>query len=1082
MITPSFIEDHISQIPALQLLVKLGYTYLSQEQAMAQRQGRAGNVLLEGILEDRLMAINRIQHKGQTYPFSAVNIYEAIRGLRDMPLVEGLLNTNKEVYELLTLGRSFEETIMGDTRSFPLRFIDWANPSNNAFHVTEEFPVERKGSTKTRRPDVVLFVNGIPLVVIECKRPDLHSTEHGTPVQQAISQHLRNQTPEEVPQLFIHAQLLLALSQNDAKYGTVGTPPAFWSQWKEPFDFAQGKGIERAQDSDKTALHSLKNTPLDSAQKNALFGDRFRYVRAFFDQQEQAEMQVNEQDQLLYRMCHPERLLELIHRYILFDAGEKKVARYQQYFTVKSTLERVKHLEAGTEPGQGGHRPGGVIWHTQGSGKSLTMVLLAKAIAMEPSIRNARIVLVTDRIDLDDQLYGTFKSCESEAVQARSGKHLAELLREPKARIITTLMQKFEAVSKRGQVVDESPDIFVLVDESHRSQYGAGNARMLKVLPNACFLGFTGTPLLGKEKNTARKFGGIIRPAYTIAQAVEDGAVVPLLYEGRHVVQEVDDKTMDNFFDMVSEPLTVYQRADLKRKFSRADQLNAAEQKIWRTAWDISDHWKKNWKGDKYKAQLTAPSKVAALKYKQYLDEIGKVTSEVVISAPDDREGHESAYEETNDAVQRFWKGMMAKYGNETNYQKSIIQRFKGEGDPELLIVVDKLLTGFDAPRNTVLYLCRSLTAHTLLQAIARVNRLFEGKDFGYIIDYYGVLGELDQALTAYSELSEYDEEDLAGTITHVKEEVAKLAERHSQLWDLFKTLPNKQDPEAFQQHLAPKDVRDQFYERLSLFARTLKMAMSTLDFLKNTPEEKVERYRKDAAFFLRLRVSVKMRYSDAIDYRQYEAQVQKLIDTHIKSNEVLQLTEQVNIFDKKAFAEEVEKVEGAASRADMIASRTKKTISERMEEDPVLYKKFSTLLEETIAAYHQKRISDLEYLKKATSIMDQVRTGTEGDEPEQVKDREVARAFYRIVEETLKAIDIELDRTRAGTIAVQLDEIVKAHRIVDWTRKSDIQNKMRQAMEDYLYELRDDDLELGFDVIDEILDGVMRVAMHRYA
>ncbi|MBL0128322.1 MAG: type I restriction endonuclease subunit R [Flavobacteriales bacterium] len=1067
MITPSFLEDHISQIPALQLLVKLGYTYLSPEEAMAQRQGKAGNVLLENILEDRLKAINRIQHKGQSYHFSPANIYQAIRGLREMPLVEGVLNTNKEVYELLTLGRSFEETIMGDTRSFPLRFIDWSNPANNHFHVTEEFPVERKGSTKTRRPDVVLFVNGIPLVVIECKRPDLHSTEYGTPVQQAISQHLRNQKPEEVPQLYIHAQLLLSLAQNDARYATVGTPPPFWSQWKEGFDSAQP--------DDTAALHALKNTPLATEKKNALFADRFRYVRAFFDQQEQAVMQVHEQDQLLYRLCRPERLLEFVQRYVLFDAGEKKVARYQQYFAVKGTLERVKHL-------QEGRRTGGVIWHTQGSGKSLTMVLLAKAIAMEPSIRNARIVLVTDRIDLDDQLYGTFKSCEAEAVQARSGTHLAELLHEPKARIITTLMQKFEAVSKRGQVVDESPDIFVLVDESHRSQYGAGNARMLKVLPNACFLGFTGTPLLGKEKNTARKFGGIIRPAYTIAQAVEDGAVVPLLYEGRHVVQEVDDKTIDTFFDLVSEPLNKYQRADLKKKFSRADQLNAAEQKIWRTAFDVSRHWKENWRGSGFKAQLTAPSKVAALKYKAYLDEIGMVSSEVVMSPPDTREGHDSAYEETNDKVQQFWKGMMAQYGNEANYQKNIIQRFKSEGDPELLIVVDKLLTGFDAPRNTVLYLCRSLTAHTLLQAIARVNRLFEGKDFGYIIDYYGVLGELDQALTAYSELSGFDEEDLAGTITHVKEEVEKLAERHAQLWDLFKTLPNKQDPEAFQQHLSPQDVRDQFYDRLSLFVRTLKMALSTLDFLKTTPEEKVERYRRDAAFFLRLRVSVKMRYSDAIDYRQYEAQVQKLIDTHIKSNEVLQLTEQVNIFDKQAFAEEVEKVEGAGSRADMIASRTKKTISERMEEDPVLFKKFSKLLEETIEAYRDKRISDLDYLKQATRIMDQVRTGSEGDEPANVKDKEVARAFYRIVQETVKALDMELDGARAGAIAIRLDELVNAHRIVDWTRKSDVQNRMRQAMEDYLYELREDGLELGFDAIDEILDGVMRVATHRYA
>ncbi|MCB9185029.1 MAG: type I restriction endonuclease subunit R [Flavobacteriales bacterium] len=1061
MITPSFLEDHISQLPALQLLVKLGYTYLSPEEALAQRQGKAGNVLLEGVLEERLRAINRIHHKGQQYAFSPGNIYQAIRGLREMPLVEGLYTANKEVYELLTLGRSFEETIMGDTRSFPLRFIDWENPANNAFHVTEEFAVERKGSAKTRRPDIVLFVNGIPLVVIECKRPDLHSTEHGTPVAQAISQQLRNQQPDEVPQLYLHAQLLLALAQNDARYGTVGTPPAFWSQWKE--------------EGDEDALHELKNQPIPRDAMDALFADRFRYVRAFFEQQQREVLEVTEQDELLYRLCRPERLLRIVQRYVLFDNGEKKVPRYQQYFTVESTLERVKHMTAG-------QRPGGVVWHTQGSGKSLTMVLLAKAIAMEPTIKDPRIVLVTDRIDLDDQLYGTFKACEAEAVQARSGAHLAELLRETKARIITTLLQKFEAVAKKGQLVADSPDIFVLVDESHRSHYGPGNARMLKVLPNACFLGFTGTPLMGDEKNTARKFGGIIRPTYTIRQAVIDGAVVPLLYEGRHVVQEVDKQPIDTFFELVSEPLNAYQRADLKKKFSRADQLNEADQKILRTAWDISLHWRDNWKGSGFKAQLTAPSKVAALKYKEYLDQIGLVSNEVVISAPDDREGYDSAYEEPNERVVRFWKAMMAQYGNEANYQKSIVSRFKAEGDPDLLIVVDKLLTGFDAPRNTVLYICRSLSNHTLLQAIARVNRLFEGKDFGYIIDYYGILGELDQALSKYSELSDYDDEDLEGTITHVKEEVAKLPERHAQLWDLFKTLPNKQDTEAFQRHLEPKDVRDRFYERLSLYVRTLKMALSTLDFLRLTDEGKVERYRRDAAFFLRLRATVRQRYSDAIDYRQYEGQVQKLIDTHIKSTEVLQLTEQVNIFDQDAFAKEVEKVEGAAGRADMIASRTKKTLTARMEEDPVLYKKLSELLQEAIDAYRAKRISDLEYLKRATAVMQQVRERSTGHEPAAVQQRDEARAFYHLVSEVLGAAQVELAPERSAAIALSLDDIIRAMRIVDWTRNEDVKKRMEQAMEDHLYDLRNEGLELGFDVIDQILKGVMRIAENRYA
>lgn len=1060
MITPSFLEDHISQVPALQLLIKLGYTYLSPEGALALRQGKAGQVLLESILEERLKAINHIDHKGGRYAFSPGNIYQAVRGLRDMPLADGLYTANKEVYELLTLGRSFEETIMGDKRSFPLRFIDWENPANNVYHVTEEFSVERQGSAKTRRPDIVLFVNGIPLVVIECKRPDLHSTQHGSPVEQAISQHLRNQQPGEVPQLFLPAQLLLALAQNDARYGTVGTPPPFWGRWRET--------------GDEEALEALKNAPLPPAAKDALFAGRFRYVRSFFEEQQGAAQAVTEQDRLLYRLCRPERLLRIAQRYVLFDNGEKKIPRYQQYFTVESTLERVRQLHSG-------QRPGGVVWHTQGSGKSLTMVMLAKAIAMEPAIQDPRIMLVTDRVDLDDQLYGTFRACAAEVVKARSGKHLEELLREPKARIITTLMQKFEAVAKRGRVVAGSPDIFVLVDESHRSHYGPANARMLKVLPNACFIGFTGTPLMGKEKNTARKFGGIIRPAYTIRQAVADGAVVPLLYEGRLVMQEVDKKPLDQFFNLVSEPLSEEQRADLKRKFARADQLNVAEQKIYRTAWDISLHWRDNWKGSGYKAQLTAPSKVAALKYKEFLDQIGMVRSEVVISPPDEREGHESAYGEPNELVTRFWKAMMAQYGNEANYLKGIINRFKAGGDPELLIVVDKLLTGFDAPRNTVLYICRPLGNHTLLQAIARVNRLFEGKDFGYIIDYYGILGELDQALTKYAELNEFDDADLEGTITHVREEVAKLAERHAQLWDLFKALPNKQDTEAFQRLLEPKDLRDRFYERLSLYVRTLKMALSTMEFVRDTPEEKMERYRRDAAFFLGLRAAVAMRYSDGVDYRQYEAQVQKLIDRHITSSEVLRLTEQVNIFNEEAFNKEVEKVEGTAAKADMIASRTKKGLNERMDEDPVLFKQLGDLLQQAIDDHRARRISDLEYLNRVNQVKERFTGREQADGPEVLRNRDAARAFHHLAAEVFRAADIHLPPERGAAIALALDDIVRRLKIVDWEGNDDVKKRMEQAMEDYLYNLRTEGLELGFDVIDEVLQGVMRIAAARY-
>ncbi len=289
------------------------------------------------------------------------------------------------------------------------------------------------------------------------------------------------------------------------------------------------------------------------------------------------------------------------------------------------------------------------------------------------------------------------------------------------------------------------------------------------MLPKACYLGFTGTPLLKNEKNTLRTFGGLIHK-YTIDEAVADEAVVPLLYEGRFVEQQITGKVIDKWFEKIAEGLTPEQEADLKRKFSRMDALSKTGQAIRAKAFDISEHYRKYWKGTGCKAQLVAPNKASAVRYKQVLDEIGHVTSEIIISAPDDNEGNEEVDKESKDLVRKFWDQMMKRFNNsEDEYNRQIIEDFKGSGDPEILIVVSKLLTGFDAPRNTVLYVCRRLKEHGLLQAVARVNRLFEDggneKEFGFTIDYEGLLGELDKALTTYSTFEGFDAEDVAGAM-----------------------------------------------------------------------------------------------------------------------------------------------------------------------------------------------------------------------------------------------------------------------------------------------------------------------------
>ncbi len=631
---PSFQEDHISQVPVLQLLQNLGYTYLRPQEVLLQRKGRFSNLMLEGILAQQLRKMNRIIYRGKQHEFTEANIQAAVQAVKDIPF-DGLIRTSEKMFDLLSLGKALGQTIDGDMKSFTLQYIDWRNPANNVFHVSEEFEVERTGSHQLCRPDVVLFVNGIPFTVIECKRPDIKD-----PLDQAISQNIRNQGEDYIPKLFTFTQLLVGVTKNEVAFGTTGTGAKFWSRWRE---------LRDGKPADVTAeVAPFVNKPLTKTQKDKLFADRFGYVRTYFDDIEAEGRQVTEQDKALYSLCRPERLIDLAWRFILFDAGEKKIARYQQYFAVKSILERVREIE------RSGRRRGGVIWHTQGSGKSLTMVMLAKSLALNPAILNPIIVLVTDRIDLDEQIWKTFHHCGKQPVQALTGKHLAQLVREGKESVITTVIDKFAAAVAAGEIRNDSANIFVLVDESHRSVYGETGAKMEKALPNACFIGFTGTPLMKVEKNTARKFGGLIEPAYTIDQAVKDKAVVPLLYEGRLVLQQVDQKAIDKWFAVVTKSLTDLQRADLKRKFSTAEQLNKAERKIYEAAFDISEHYSRNWQETGFKAQLAAPSKKAALKYKQFLDEFGKVTSEVVISAPDTREENEDVNEVDSEEVRAF--------------------------------------------------------------------------------------------------------------------------------------------------------------------------------------------------------------------------------------------------------------------------------------------------------------------------------------------------------------------------------------------------------------------------------------------
>jgi len=1053
--TPIYLEKVQSQLPALHLLVAMGWEYLPPEKCAELRDNRLGSVILEPVLAGFIRDQCRFEFKGRVHPFTENAIASAVQALKAFRAT-GATHENEQPYDLLCLGTSVPQTVDGDTKSFSIRYIDWRNPENNRYHCTAEFKVERIGRQKHHVADIVLFINGIPVAVIECKR-SAYTDRKKQPIDAAIGQLADYQRKDGIPQLFLYTQILLALARDKAEYGTTGTQRKFWTVWKED-------GLD-------DAVRGLLARPLPD--DHGLFQSPFAPVAADFRNLLADGREPNEQDRALFALCRPERLLELVHGFIVFDNGEKKLARYQQYFAVRDILRRVRPAKPG-EP-----RQGGVVWHTQGSGKSITMVMLAKALVLDPSISNPKIILVTDRIDLDDQIGGTFRACGLEPEQARTGEHLVDLLMDNKAHVVTTLIHKFAAASNNRRLKSADPNTFVLVDEGHRSNYSEHHARMKLALKGACFIAFTGTPLArSAKKNTFAKFGPLFQPAYTIARAVEDKAVTPLLYEARHVPQPVDEEAIDGWFEKLTLGLSDAQRADLKRRFSSWEQTNKAAQRVRMVAWDVSLHYAMAYQGTGLKGQLVAPDKATALRYKACFDEFGQVTTEVLISAPDTREGEDESIGPSSEE-KTFWARMMDRYGSETTYNKQLINAFKHGPQPEIIIVVDKLLTGFDAPCNTVLYLARKLRNHTLLQAIARVNRLHDGKDHGLILDYTGVIEDLDEALDFYARLAEYDGDDLAATATAMDAHVSNLPQLHSDLWEIFEPVRGSSDPEQFEQHLRDEERRNRFYERFGIFARALAMALASTGFIAATPRTTLDRYKRDLKFFQNLRAAVSLRFQERIDFGEYEPRIRKLLDTHLGAGDVQVMCDPINLFDAGERQEVLDdKKRSAEAKADLIASATQRTIEKEMEKDPAFYSKFSQMLEGVLSALYSKRIKAIEALEKISQIATKVATHTDDSVPRELQASDMARRFYGCVRDDVVAVaggQAEI----ATRIALGIPERISRHRIRDWRDNIDAIKQMRGEIDDIIFEAAGEyGVEIPLDVQDRIIDRCIDVAI----
>lgn len=1024
-----YLEKNISQQPAIELLRAMGYTYISPADCALQRGSRY-HVLLRDILRGQLRRLNRYTFAGAENEFSAANIERAMEDL-DEPLTDGLVRTSEKIYDALLLGKSYPETVgEGKTLSFNLKYIDWEHPENNVFHVTEEFAVDSRDKLHNARPDIVLFINGIPFAVIECKAPQIS-------VEQAVEQNIRNQQKEYIPQLYKFAQIVMATNKNAVKYATAGTPRKFWNVWK---------GQDSAFLEDALARYVTGRAP-------------------------------TEQDRNLISLFSRERVMELIRYFVIFDANVKKICRYQQYFAIKEIIKTIQ------QPDEKGNRQSGVIWHTQGSGKSLTMVMLAKYILMELSDCNPKVVVVTDRKELDRQIAATFAHTRLNPARATSGRNLVELLNSGKADVVTTIINKFNTAEKMEHK-NFSRDVFLLVDESHRSNYGLLATKMRAVFPNACYIGFTGTPLMKKEKNTMAKFGKLIHK-YTIKDGVDDGAIVPLIYEGRFVEQNVDEANIDLWFKQTTKRLTEAQRDDLSRKWSSIRRLTSTDARIKRIALDINEHFTEGYKDTGFKAMLATNYKRDAVRYLECFEQFGDLNCAVVISPPDLRESVDDVDEGTDDKVITYWSKMMSRYGDADAYEEAMKNQFCA-GDIDILIVCGKLLTGFDAPACQVLYIDKELKEHGLLQAIARTNRLYEGKDYGLIVDYRGLIEKLDTAMDLYSGagLENFDGGDLKGVVVDVMSSVAGLRETYTRLTELFAALKNLRDTEEVEVFLADDKKRENFYNLLCAFGKALNMVLNAEQAYSATPKEELKQYQNTFIFFSKVRRSVKIRYCDAIDNREYEPLMQNLLDTHLSVAGLKQITSPIDILNKDDFERELEELGSLRAKADAITSKLTRSISEKYQENPTYYDSFSKRIREALDQYKEKVISEAEYLAKMRTIMEDYHAGKSTvTYPESIKNNVHAQAFYGVLSAVFdEDQEAKVSPDFAAEIAEEITKIVANHSQVDWTNNKTIHDRISQDIDDLFYDYeKERGLELSFDTIDKIIENVKTVALRRF-
>ncbi len=1037
-----FNERPESQDRVLKELQAMGYQYIPRAEA-EQKRGRLSHVLFPDVMREFLSSQSFL-YRGKQTPFPDEAIGDAIREL-DVQLDRGLMFASKAIYDRLIYGKSCDVHLYdGNMQSFDISYIDWEHPENNIWQVTDEFSVERTNG-KYARPDIVLLVNGIPLAVIECKKSSVD-------VEEGVKQNVRNWKPDYIPQLFKYTQLVLAMNPEAVKYGTAGTPQEFYCKWHE-------ENVQWQEDAAK------------------------RYVD---------DGHITEQDKVIVSMLSKPRLLNLVRFFILYDSGVKKIARYQQFFGVENTMRRI-HGEDGCM------NRGGVIWHTQGSGKSLTMVMLVKRILADERTKNPRFVLVCDRLNLIKQLRDNFVHTGLDPAEATTGRGLVSLLKDEGNTIIATTINKFEAAAKSRTKIT-ADNIFLLIDESHRSHTGEFHNMMNDVLPKAFKIGFTGTPLLRKDQtNTYLKFGQRIGNSYRFEDGIRDGVIVPLVYDGRVIPQDVSSDRIDDYLKSILAPLTEPQKEDMRRKWSSFMKLAQTDQRLSMIAFDIHEHFLSYCRPRGYKAMAAVSTRATAVKLERAINGIGGVHAAALIC--DDSissEGDEGDVSNNDKALIRdfFKTEVEPRFGSKyDDYEEYVKNNIIGGEDVDIVIVQSMLLTGFDAPSLGVLYIDKPMKEHTLLQAIARVNRIAPGKDFGLIVDYWGLFGKLDSALEMYSDdqsgFSGFDTADLVGALDTATEGKEKLKLAHQAVWAFFgDTTFDQNNPRAWVAFFDKEDaeesekLRKEFYERLAAFSKMMSLAVADYSLYQSIGFDEMQKYKADLLFFQKLRSALMMVFAEKVDFNKYEDGIRNLLNTFVTSEPVEIVVEPIALHDKAAMDKQLEEVEGQKAKAAYIHTRIVSELESRRYEDPMLYKRFSERIRDTIAAYRKSRDENT-YLESMKKMAEDLRQGFTGHSyPSAIINDSDAKAFYGAFSDVLLQQGEEslTYEEGLGKLALNIKQAVQSLARVDWRTSIPIHKKMNQAVEDLLWDFCDAfGIDLPEEKMDLMIESIIKTAMSRY-